>query len=169
MHFFSISTSHRCYKTWTPFLVVHLLPNWKRDFPYKFRIFFPNCRRKFERPIFLGSSPNFLLLLCNVIVVSKRHYGDKKDMTSKVFGCSGGIPEHVPTFGWLRSMILFHFFVMSKRYFVICFSCYVFLQEFGDLLISWIMVASSLLCQKVIIFSLVSNHKRKSRQEQEDK
>ena len=40
MHFFSISTSHRCYKTWTPFLVVHLLPNWKRDFPYKFRIFF---------------------------------------------------------------------------------------------------------------------------------
>ena len=89
-----------------------------------------------DENITLGSSPNFLLLLCNVIVVSKRHYGDKKDMTSKVFGCSGGIPEHVPTFGWLRSMILFHFFVMSKRYFVICFSCYVFLQEFGDLLIS---------------------------------
>ena len=38
-----------------------------------------------DENITLGSSPNFLLLLCNVIVVSKRHYGDKKDMTSKVF------------------------------------------------------------------------------------
>ena len=103
-----------------------------------------------DENITLGSSPNFLLLLCNVIVVSKRHYGDKKDMTSKVFGCSSGIPEHVPKLAKVNDSKTFCH--VTK---ILCDMFFLLYLLGCDLLISG-MVAS-LLCQKVIIFLPLGN------------
>ena len=103
-----------------------------------------------DENITLGSSPNFLLLLCNVIVVSKRHYGDKKDMTSKVFGCSSGIPEHVPKLAKVNDSKTFCH--VTK---ILCDMFFLLYLLGCDLFISG-MVAS-LLCQKVIIFLPLGN------------
>ena len=153
MHF-CISKFHRCYKTWTPFLDlwfifcqienVTLLTN----SGYFSQIVGGGISD--DENITLGSSPNFLLLLCNVIVVSKRHYGDKKDMTSKVFGCSSGIPEHVPKLAKVNDSKTFCH--VTK---ILCDMFFLLYLLGCDLLISG-MVAS-LLCQKVIIFLPLGN------------
>ena len=83
---------------------------------------------------------NFLLL-CNVIVVSKRHYGDKKDMTSKVFGSCAALllcqsMFQLPTYSKVNDSL--SLFVMSKRYCTYFCVLLVFsFQKFCDLLISW--------------------------------
>ena len=56
----SVSASHRCYKTW---LLWFIFPNWKRDFPYKFKIpttyYFPRGKHYF---------PGFFPTFCSYVM-----------------------------------------------------------------------------------------------------